>query len=79
VVTSDHEVIRAAQTRGALVMKAAEFAQKLHEQLLPERPIPYKELAGDDDAQPKRGPEKKGNPRKLPKALRRRSRQMKRF
>jgi hypothetical protein len=79
VVTSDHEVIRAAQTQGALVMKAAEFAQKLHGELQPERPIPYKELAGDDEARTRRGPEKKGNPRKLPKALRRRSRQMKRF
>jgi hypothetical protein len=79
-VTSDHEVIRAAQAQGALIMRAAEFAQKLHGQSLLERPIPYKELAADqEDPQPRRGPEKKGNPRKLPKALRRRSRQLKRF
>lgn len=79
VVTSDHEVIRAAETQGALIMRAAEFAQKLHGEPLSRRTIPYKELAGDDDSQPRRAPEKKGNPRKLPKALRRRSRQLKRF
>ena len=80
VVTSDHEVIRAARAQGALIMTAAEFAQKLQEQSLSERPIPYKELVAEkEDPQPRRGPEKKGNPRKLPKALRRRSRQLKRF
>jgi hypothetical protein len=44
-----------------------------------EAPVPYKELAVDEDALLRRGREKKGNPRKLPKALRRRSRQLKRF
>jgi len=42
-------------------------------------PMPHKELAIDDDLVSRRGPEKKGNPRKLPKALRRRGRQLKRF
>jgi predicted RNA-binding protein with PIN domain len=79
VVTSDHEVIRAAQAQGALIMRAAEFAQKLHGETPSQRTIPYKELANDEDAGPRRGPDKKGNPRKLPKALRRRSRQLKRF
>jgi uncharacterized protein len=79
VVTSDHEVIRAAQAHGALIMKAAEFAHKLTVQPLSQRPLPHKELAGDEEALPRRGPEKKGNPRKLPKALRRRGRQLKRF
>ena len=79
VVTSDHEVIRAAQAHGALIMKALEFAQKLHADSSSERPIPYKELAVDEDALPRRGTGKKGNPRKLPKAVRRRSRQLKRF
>jgi hypothetical protein len=41
--------------------------------------MPYKELAVDDDMLARRGPEKKGNPCKLPKALRQRSRQLKRF
>ena len=79
VVTSDHEVIRAAQAQGALIMKAPEFAQKLQAESASERQVPHKELAVDEDALPRRGPEKKGNPRKLPKAVRRRSRQLKRF
>jgi predicted RNA-binding protein with PIN domain len=80
VVTSDHEVIRAAQAQGALIMRAPEFAQKLQAPSSSEDPMPYKELAVDDnDVLSRRGPDKKGNPRKLPKALRRRSRQLKRF
>jgi predicted RNA-binding protein with PIN domain len=80
VVTSDHEVIRAAQAQGALIMKAPEFARKLEEaQSFTERPIPHKEQAADDDPLAGRRADKKGNPRKLPKALRRRSRQLKRF
>lgn len=80
VVTSDHEVIRAAQAQGALIMRAPEFAQKLRtESSPPGTAIPHKELAIDEDALPRRGPDKKGNPRKLPKALRRRSQQLKRF
>jgi len=79
VVTSDHEVIRAAQAQGALIMRAPEFAQKLQVKSSSEAPMPHKELAVDDDLAPRRGPEKKGNPRKLPKALRRRGRQLKRF
>jgi predicted RNA-binding protein with PIN domain len=78
VVTSDHEVIRAAQAQGALIMRAPEFAHKLHASSSSGSPMPYKELAEDEDV-PRRGPDKKGNPRKLPKALRRRSRQLKRF
>src|SRR6476659_4291297 len=79
VVTSDHEVIRAAQAQGALIMRAPEFAQKLQVKSSSQGPMPHKELAVDEDLAPRRGPEKKGNPRKLPKALRRRGRQLKRF
>jgi hypothetical protein len=79
IVSSDHEVIRAAQAQGALIMRALEFADKLQPTSLSERPMPHKELAEDEDLPSRRGPEKKGNPRKLPKALRRRSRQLRRF
>ena len=79
VVTSDHEVIRAAQAQGALIMRAPEFAQKLQAEPFSRGPMPHKELAVDEDPLARRGSEKKGNPRKLPKALRRRSRQLKRF
>lgn len=79
VVTSDQEVIRAVQAQGALIMRAVEFAQKLYAPSLT-GPMPHKELAEDEeDVRARRGPEKKGNPRKLPKAVRRRSRQLKRF
>ena len=79
VVTSDHEVIRAAQAHGALIMRAPEFAHKLEARSPTERPLPHKELAVDDEFPTGRRSEKRGNPRKLPKALRRRSRQLKRF
>jgi predicted RNA-binding protein with PIN domain len=79
VVTSDHEVIRAARAQGALIMTAPEFAGKLRASSVSERSMPYKELTVDEDALPRRGPEKKGNPRKLPKGLRQRGRQLKRF
>jgi uncharacterized protein len=79
VVTSDQEVIRAAQAQGALVIKAGEFAHKLEALSLAEPPLPHKELAVDDEPPSARRADKKGNPRKLPKALRRRSRQLKRF
>ena len=79
VVSSDHEVMRAARANGAVIMKALEFAERLAPPASTGRPIPFKELAVDEDALPLRGPEKKGNPRKLSKALRRRSRELKRF
>ena len=79
VVSSDHEVIRAARANGALTLNALEFAQKLEPEASTGRSIAYKELAVDEGPLPRRGAEKKGNPRKLPKALRRRSRQLKRF
>ncbi len=78
VVTSDREVARWAQASGALVLRAEEFAVKL-------RASPtggaaaHKELDTQDDEGRPRDPKKKGNPRKLPKALRQRTRQLKRF
>ncbi|HKT36650.1 MAG TPA: NYN domain-containing protein [Nitrospira sp.] len=79
VVTSDEEVIRRTQAQGALIMRAPEFAVKLQSQISSQSPMVHKELAMDEDVASRRGPEKKGNPRKLPKALRRRGRQLKRF
>jgi uncharacterized protein len=80
IVSSDHEIINAARAHGAVVMAAAEFAEKLQSAASSERSVvPYKELDTDEGFLTRRGPEKKGNPRKLPKAQRRRSRQLKRF
>jgi uncharacterized protein len=81
VVSSDHEIVNSARAHGALIMGAQEFAQKLQMTISSEGPtcIPCKELAPDERLLPRRGPDKKGNPRKLPKGQRRRSRQLKRF
>ncbi len=77
VVSSDREVARAAHNAGAFVMTAQEFAAKLHG--MPRQAgTPFKELDMGED-RPSPGSSKKGNPRKLPKAARRRSQQLKRF
>ena len=79
VVSSDREIINVATAQGAFVMKAQEFIGKLQESSSLSRPLPHKELDIGNDLPPKRGSEKRGNPRKLPKALRQRNRQLKRF
>jgi uncharacterized protein len=79
VVSSDREIVNAAKAHGAFVMEAQEFSAKLQSRTLSGSTIAYKELDTEEDLLPRRGPEKKGNPRKLPKAQRQRSRQLKRF
>ncbi|SLM50275.1 conserved protein of unknown function [Nitrospira japonica] len=76
VVSSDREVTDYARGHGAFVMGALEFAGKLSS--VPVRTIVHKELDRGDEP-PRRGPEKRGNPRKLPKSARRRGRQLRRF
>jgi len=78
VVSSDHEIVNVAKAQGAFVMGAQEFAGRLR-MTSASSTVPFKELDEGDDARPRRGPDKKGNPRKLPKALRQRGRQLKRF
>jgi hypothetical protein len=60
-------------------MRAQEFVEKLREGRAPTCVSAHKELDTGEDLRPKRGPEKRGNPRKLPKAQRERSRKLKRF
>jgi predicted RNA-binding protein with PIN domain len=79
VVSSDREIVDFARAQGAFVMKAQEFIGKLSEGPKSVGILAYKELDAGEDIRPKRGPEKRGNPRKLPKALRHRNRQLKRF
>jgi uncharacterized protein len=79
VVSSDREIGDFVRAQGAFVMKAQEFVEKLREGSNSTRVSAHKELDTGEDLQPKRGSEKRGNPRKLPKALRQRSRQLKRF
>ena len=81
VISSDREVTTFARTHGAFVMSAAEFDAKLRgsgERRADGRPVHYEKDRGDDDLPPRR-PDKKGNPRKLPKALRQRNRQLRGF
>ena len=79
VVSSDREIIDSARAQGAFVMKALEFAGKMREGLNSTSVVAHKELDSGEDLRPKRDPGKRGNPRKLPKAQRQRSRQLKRF
>jgi predicted RNA-binding protein with PIN domain len=79
VVSSDREIINVATAQGAFVMKAQEFIGKLQGSPSATHAALHKELDTGEDVRPKRGPEKRGNPRKLPKALRERNRQLKRF
>jgi hypothetical protein len=79
VVSSDREISDFVRAQGAFVMKAQEFVGKLREGTASTGLSVHKELDTGEDLHPKRGSEKRGNPRKLPKALRQRSRQLKRF
>ena len=85
VITSDREIIRTAQTYGALSMTSGEFQTKLYEALNTRTTRHGKSLIGqglheksEGDIEPMRK-NKKGNPRKLPKALRTRQRRLKGF
>lgn len=80
VVSSDQEVTRTARVHGAFVIAAAEFALRLKRSPAVARPPQaWRKEDGDESEIHRRNPEKKGNPRKLPKALRKRNRQLKRF
>jgi len=79
VVSSDHEIVNAAKAYGAFTMGAREFGGKLRISSEAVGTVPYKELDSGDDAPPRRGPEKKGNAHKLPKAQRQRDRRLRRF
>jgi predicted RNA-binding protein with PIN domain len=78
VVSSDREVANHARAQGALVLEANEFSAKLLGGATTER-LAFKELDTGDDSKPVPTSDKRGNPRKLPKAQRQRNRQLKRF
>src|SRR5262247_3479213 len=79
VVSSDREIIDVAKAQGAFVMTAQEFIGKLQGSENFSPASLHKELDTGEDLRSKRGSEKRGNPRKLSKALRQRNRQLKRF
>ncbi len=77
VVTNDREIVAAVSARGSAVLGAHEFDAKLAAPIAPKAgAMPYKKL--DEDVLP-RDPHKKGNPRKLPKAARKRQRFLRGF
>ena len=79
VVSSDHEVMDTARAHGAMVMRSQEFWPKLKRQpSLPNSRAPVK-TGDDEETDLRRRPDKKGNPRKLPKAKRNRLRNLKKF
>jgi len=79
VVSSDGEVGRWARAAGALVITAQEFWMRLFEGPVQPARTPFKELASESGPKERRGPDKKGNPRKLPKSGRNRRRQLRGF
>ena len=84
VVSSDLEIIQTARSHGAFVMKSQEFQAKL--ELLggkkamagTGRPLRQRHIE-DSEPQEQGRPNKKGNPRKLPKAVRVRNRRLRGF
>lgn len=85
VVSSDLEIIQTAEAHGALVMRSHEFQDKLRmaatgAQGAGKGREPAEHGTGNsEDEIPPRRPDKKGNPRKLPKAIRVRNRRLKGF
>ena len=84
VVSSDLEIIQTAKAHGAFVMKSQEFQVKL-EYLGNEKTVSGKSRSFStrqpeiEDELPRARPGKKGNPRKLPKAVRVRNRRLRGF
>jgi len=79
VVSSDREVADFAKAEGAFVISAIEFEARLRA-APPAVPRPGLKPADQADVDVTSRPrEKKGNPRKLPKALRRRNRRLREF
>lgn len=88
IVSSDREVSDCARRHGAFTIGSGEFAARLraprHPQGRSKHPADPKDRDDrDKDDRPFAGPgipgKKKGNPKKLPKSLRRRNRQLKAF
>lgn len=86
VVSSDLEIVSTAKDHGALSMSAKEFQGKLQSVVRVGKATgrmvtgPTSEAYGEVEEEPSiKRPNKKGNPRKLPKAQRNRNRQLRGF
>ena len=78
VVSSDHEIGNFARAHGSTIITSGEFETRLH--MSGARPIARKQAADDEEEQrAQRDPKKKGNPKKLPKAMRKKANQLKKF
>lgn len=78
VVSSDREVAHVAAAHGAFVIASPEFASRLNEPGWRDTVAPERKIE-DEDPRRTRDPKKKGNPRKLPKAQRRRNQHLRGF
>jgi predicted RNA-binding protein with PIN domain len=71
VVTSDRAVAQTCKALGVGVVTSVEFADRLAGKVIAHRVVPRKEMDDDESPPPQRGSQKRGNPRKLSKAERR--------
>lgn len=79
VVSSDHEIMNTARAHGAVVLRSQEFLVKLRSPSASVNSRNPRDVKDDDESNVPRRPDKKGNPRKLPKAVRQRLRNLKKF
>lgn len=79
VVSSDGEIAGFAKAHGALTIAAGEFDGRLRLLSGPMSAPAGADKGTEPEVPSRRRTEKKGNPRKLPKALRRRNRQLRGF
>lgn len=79
IVSSDREIVNFARAQGSTVMTSGEFETRLH--MSGTRPVARKQAADDEEEarRDRRDPKKKGNPKKLPKAMRKKASQLKKF
>ena len=79
VVSSDREVADFAKTQGAFVIGAAEFDARLRAGAITRSRLDVGSRTRETEPFDKRPLSKRGNPRKLPKAIRQRNRRLKGF
>ena len=78
IVSSDREIGNFARAHGSTIITSGEFETRLHTSGT--RPVARKQAADEEeDHRAQRDPKKKGNPKKLPKAMRKKASQLKKF
>ena len=79
VVSSDHEIMNTARAHGAMVITSQEFWPKLKRQTSPSGSRSAFNAQEIENTGAKDRSNKKGNPRKLPKAMRKRIKNLRKF